>query len=360
MEWKFKSEQQVRKSVEKDLRRRLDDYVWQKLVEKSYVKQVLFLPPSSSDFSASYEILKETAKNLQDAFDAGRQQGVDPVVTEDNKNPLSDLLPHQVAPYIWGTRYAKEAANDPLVRRFREEYLSDGLLSWSEVDSWIKEYENREKDLPSDLATIVLPPGHVINEKGQIEPPLSQEECESLTVRGDKAMLLEYSIPGKNHVQISLVGAGGVLDRLRHISHSLAARYGWQEAQATVFVLTGAVPLVPPIKAWVNRKYVQWGGPPRSGARIHLDVDVTVGGEAVRAAYIEARRQVLDKRHMKPSTTRVATLVYFVESRPGMSWKDRWEEWNREYPAWSYKSEVSMRQVYHREKEKLEEISHAI
>lgn len=47
----------------------------------------------------------------------------------------------------------------------------------------------------------------------------------------------------------------GILERLRQISESLAAFYGWEAADATTYVLTGAVPRVPAIKGDVRLKF---------------------------------------------------------------------------------------------------------
>ena len=41
---------------------------------------------------------------------------------------------------------------------------------------------------------------------------------------------------------------GRVLEELRRLSERLAQRYAWDEAQATTFVLTDAVPLVSTVK----------------------------------------------------------------------------------------------------------------
>jgi len=59
--------------------------------------------------------------------------------------------------------------------------------------------------------------------------------------------LLAYGVPEDPWQRLVKITVGGALDRLRHVSEYLAKRYGWENAQATLFILTGASLPYPPL-----------------------------------------------------------------------------------------------------------------
>ncbi|HXH57706.1 hypothetical protein, partial [Iamia sp.] len=88
-------------------------------------------------------------------------------------------------------------------------------------------------------------------------------------------------------------------------------RYGWREAEATTFVLTGAVPMVPMIRTKI-------------GGRIALQVHPATPPAEVARAYAEARVTVLPGR-ARLISARVAAAVLVAHTTPGT-----WEARNRE------------------------------
>lgn len=75
----------------------------------------------------------------------------------------------------------------------------------------------------------------------------------AVTVIRGRASLLAIRIDGD--IVHRATRRKGILERLRQISESLAAFYGWEAADATTYVLTGAVPRVPAIKGDVRLKF---------------------------------------------------------------------------------------------------------
>ena len=97
------------------------------------------------------------------------------------------------------------------------------------------------------------------------------------------------------------------LDRLRSLAGSLARRSGWQPAQAVVFVLTDATPLLPVLTVREHH-----GTGPR---RVTLEVDAEMPPEMVAAAFLSARRRMLGGKRVRSLTPRNARLVAFVAER---------------------------------------------
>jgi hypothetical protein len=128
----------------------------------------------------------------------------------------------------------------------------------------------------------------------------------------------------------------GVLERLRKLSERLSGEYGWQEAQATLFVLTGKVPFVDPIHVRLDMK----SGSLYLRQRIVLDVDPTVSPLEVTKHYRLIRGRVVDRRSGKLSEKHLRLATFDAERPKGESWAKKLVEWNRtERPEWGYSTD---------------------
>ncbi|SDT57785.1 hypothetical protein [Actinoplanes derwentensis] len=87
----------------------------------------------------------------------------------------------------------------------------------------------------------------------------------------------------------SVSSANGGLDRLGRLGKSLAASFGWQPAQATVFVLTGVPPLISSVRAIVPPVKVRHEAALDWSRRIVLDVDPAARSQEVVEAFESAR-----------------------------------------------------------------------
>ncbi len=135
---------------------------------------------------------------------------------------------------------------------------------------------------------------------------------------------------------------GGVLNRLRLLSEYLSDRIGWYKSQAIFFVLTGEVPIVPPISITIKNSIL--GPSLTSGpSRIMLTVDPYVTPFDLAAAYRKhiARfgRHTGKQRRRRPQTEKHITLAIFSVNRPeDETWEDRRLAWNKLYGerGWGY------------------------
>jgi len=157
-----------------------------------------------------------------------------------------------------------------------------------------------------------------------------------------------------------------LLERLRHLSEGLAQEYRWEPAQSTMFVLTGQVPAIPPLKVTGSLKSRSEILEDTTRVPIHIDATITitaspwVPARTVTRAYREAQTKILASDGGKPPSVKNLRLFRFVIGRiqslsepaaeaiasrgPGRARMPEGEElvgeWNETYPQWAYKTSV--------------------
>lgn len=157
-----------------------------------------------------------------------------------------------------------------------------------------------------------------------------------LTKRGGDTLAVPTRFKEPRRIPVQY---GSVLDDLRRVSTELAKSYPWSEADATWFVLTGKVPLVPALRIEFE------DGARRlpldhQHLRITLSAQPWVSGATVRRVY-EYFRQAVFKRGSRPLGLRSIALFDFIESRRDAEgqlprWRMMMKDWNRAHPEWSY------------------------
>jgi hypothetical protein len=174
------------------------------------------------------------------------------------------------------------------------------------------------------------------SQKGQ-RAPLSTLLPPSLTISAEDILdtsswqLLAYGVP---EVPVEIPGQleerkipsvdGGKLEQLRRLSVWLANQYGWTEAQATTFIVTGLPPLRLPITVRTEQKERLPGL-----SVIQLTVDPGVSPKEVADAYLEERKRLLGTRHRDLTEKHLALAVFVATQPPQRSWADRMVLWNK-------------------------------
>jgi hypothetical protein len=231
---------------------------------------------------------------------------------------------------------AREAAQEPEVLAFREDVLKGQLIDHAQIEQWITEQGEKDGTASSWLSELLIPEGTRTDFDGPaitFDPPLVIERLDPRQgdTFGVKSETLAYGAPGKAWTQRVLVHSGGVLDHLRHLGEDLERRYNWQPAQATVFVLTGKMPLIPTIRTTRSFR-----GPLSGTSRIVLDIDPTVTAQEVAEQYRQVRREMIRGR-ARPLSEKHSQLAFFSAGRPdGEPWVGRMAVWNDEHPEWRY------------------------
>lgn len=194
---------------------------------------------------------------------------------------------------IFSFLLAHEAGEQAEVKSFREDILGTRLLPLEHLPTWIEEQGERERT-------------------------------------GEPAQALEY-LGGSGWPLRRRAAQGGVLERLGLLSAKLAEIYGWEQAQASTFVLTG----LPPLISYVRTTMV--GGVPLSSTtRIVLEVNPGVTPRQLAGHYKRARARVISKSPDKVTDKR-AQLAVFVAGHTDGDWPDVMRLWNEKFPKWRYK-----------------------
>jgi hypothetical protein len=147
------------------------------------------------------------------------------------------------------------------------------------------------------------------------------------------------------------VRKGSILQRLRDIVTIRAREFGCKEAQATVFILTGEVPYVPPIAhscmVTKNRSGTSTGG------ELTITIREPISTQRLVDYYRRLRQVIWGKeRDSRPIEERDAEIVQFVlKNRHRLrrkSWYIIMKEWNKEYPDWAFDYEDHFRTTFKR------------
>ncbi len=347
---KEKTESQVKQDLKKRLGQPVSDVLWDRLVKDFYVNEVIQGERDITSLANKYREFDHLA--LAREMERKRSTQMGRVVKK---------LPPDSRTFLQGKMLSSKAAEDLLVKRFRTEYLPDGLLAREDVEPWIKEQvRNEGRMITYDEDNFITsrrredsgPGGISYSSQVEVKPPLPLSlSASSLEFR---ARVLNYRIPGASQsYSIRGIRKGGALANLRTVSKHLAHRYGWEEEQATVFVLTGEPVVMSPIVVTILAFDASADPGPSSNRRIVMDIDSEVAPEMVKRVYSTQRKSLRQKDRYRSLSERVAKLVSFVLDHPDDTWKERWTAWNHAYPQWKYETDASMAQIYRRAKKKL-------
>lgn len=224
--------------------------------------------------------------------------------------------------------FAFEAANDETVGSFRDEILDNSLLEWEDVEQWVVDHSVHDGP-PTEWVTLPIDPQGTVPLTPAGTPP-DEGDCvvdgHVMHYANRSTQLLVF--PGRNNrVQSCPVRAGGVLDWLRITSEHLSSRYGWKEADATGFVLSGTHPPLPSV-SWETLSPWPWWSARRS---INLRIAYWATPQDVAGIYRELRNQLLDG-DPKPralSQPRAALGVFAFQHRSGHTWDEVMALWNQ-------------------------------
>ena len=152
-----------------------------------------------------------------------------------------------------------------------------------------------------------------------------------------------------------------LLGQLRSLSERLAQEYRWEPAQSTMFVLTGEIPAVPPLKVGISWKSAEQLYPATTSVPMHIDATIIimaspwVSARTVISHYRKAQSKLLGGRAGKPPSKKHLRQFRFVLERiqslsepaaeaiasraPGHvkmpEGKVLLSEWKEAYPQWA-------------------------
>jgi hypothetical protein len=224
------------------------------------------------------------------------------------------------------------AAQDPEVVQFREAALGGTLLKWHEIPPWITKEQEKERALPSVfLSAVPLPVGNDwrVTHRGIVpDPPLVVGE--EHPAGSTRVELLTYATPESSWERVVPVGHGGVLASLHYLSTKLARQYHWQPPQATVFVLTGLIPVLPAIGvAWDSVHFQTQAGSVTALSRIVLTIDPTLSPKEVHSCFQSIRQRFLGAKWRDLNESQLKLARFALHCGDEETWPQRMDSWNR-------------------------------
>lgn len=281
---------------------KLSDREWEFLVDRAHVEELEMGQTEPVLVARIIEEMREVYPNPA----RGRRRPSEPPMTIQADAPIAELDPRAVAT---SKLVAITAEADPAVARFRAEILDGELIdqAGAAVAEWTDQASKDERACPM--------------------PAEDPERLLWLTAR-HPARPPSPAWPGR-------------LERLRLLGHELEDRFGWSAQAARLFVLTGAVPFIAPLRA----RFVQSMGLP-AVSRVVLTVDPTMSPVELANQWRRLRGKV---RSPKPISAKHLELAVWAADRgrrewlehdpedgPRPTWKDLMTTWNREHPEESY------------------------
>src|SRR5690348_6664762 len=200
----------------------------------------------------------------------------------DPRKTISERL--HAASVLW----AEQASREDAVAEFRRDILKGKLLDWDDLEKWLTA-RTKSDDAPAGSKT--------------------------RAAKESQTQALCYAIPSDRWERVLPITPNGVLDRLRAIVQQLTNHYRWQEAQATVFVLTGRVPSVPAAQAEIEREAVV------------LTVDPSLTPRQVADYYRRFRREFLGGNRIRALSVKHLQLAAFEIKNH--EWAKAMDAWNR-------------------------------
>ena len=223
--------------------------------------------------------------------------------------------------------FAMEATEDPGVAGFRAEVLGGRLIEPDQIESWVKDRAETDGQ-PTEWVTLPLNDDGTVPVAGDLQPPLETEAVVDSYIKRHAHRRYDFVrfVNPRSWVADQEVRAGGVLDWLRVLSNDLAKRFGWKEAEAVTFVLTGAVPRIYKASWTVHEPWSWW----RTRSVITLSLRYWVTPPEAAEIYRSVRNDVLrDDAKPRSITEARATLgVFAYQNRKGHTWADLMNMWN--------------------------------
>jgi len=301
--------------------------IWDYLLEEGFVDRVC-RAENKIDWLADRVVkVLQAAGRLPQIFDK-RSPTIDEAGKTQRQRPL-----------VLSVMMAQEAAKIPEVIEFRKNALRSKLLASDQVEDWIKLQASKEGGASHWIGSIPLPDDTHLRMDASaghfaIEPPL--------TVRGAfsaESRFLKYGLPNSEWTFCHPIRRGGVLERLREVSQDLAKRYDWQEAVATLFVLTGRTPLVSPLSYAVCPN-----GSPFKRRVITMEIDPILSPSEIARQYSKIRRAIMPNARTRDlSEKHLKLAAFFLEEARDDSWEQRLRSWNKSHPKWKYSHQSNFR-----------------
>lgn len=256
---------------------------------------------------------------------------------------------------IFSMALAQMVSQDRPVLWFRDRIMGGSLLTPERAEAFFKSpaaahisvdrFEENQVSPVHHTATALLvdaghePEGPYYVSEICVEPPgLTHRVKIRMYSEAYKELFLAHR--NSKHNTVARAHPFSPLGLLHDLSGALAARYAWEENEATRFVLTGLTPRVRPLTAQ-HAIHGDSEGDEFSYAFITLKVVPWLSGQAVKDAYISVQRDSILGHQSRRLSDKNLKLLRFVVERtdptgPKPKGKELVKEWDLENPQWAY------------------------
>ena len=331
----------LREKIEKELGRKMPDFVWLILKTENLpdVEHFLRHGKAAERKEAFFDLLNK-AQFYCKKWDSEEKKQPDVRLPEYKEMPAEEEIAsaeEKVAPppnkrfQALTDIVTTLANNDNEIISFRQEVLNGKPLKPEEVPEWIK--STAEKEGHTLTVTLNVPAGDNLGESlaeqaKQVASGFEQGKFAPGVGYGN--VYLSYVNPRSEWREVVPINKSGILGRLKKLAKKYEAF--WSEAQAVHFILTGkACPITP---ARVRFKLNSYGI-----HKVTLEVSPHLTGDNVRSLYIKGRQklfQVLktDRNSRRISEKHIQLAVFAVKENG--SWVYKMKKWNVKNPQWKY------------------------
>jgi hypothetical protein len=325
----------LRRSIEAGIERELSEEQWRE-VKLRFGSQVadgeLALPEVISEIRQTMSVWGTAPPDPLDEPDGPKMLIEDDVI---------GMPPGTAVDGTWlaiSKACALDAAQRDDVIEFRAEELDGQLMGFSDVHDWIESRNAAESPPTAYIEGLELDDDVTVkstsNGKLYLEPSLvvGPESARTFDLRW---RLLKYGVPDSDWSRVVATRRGGSLDTLKSISDELSSRYEWEEASATVFVLTGLTPVVirTRFKHAASQRFPVL-------QRVELTVDLAMSPKEVGDYYRDIRKRVTKGGRHRPMEEKALQLAVLKARENRNITPEVMQKWNGMFsetmPDWRY------------------------
>lgn len=334
-----KREDELKKRVEKTLKRKISDTVWQVLKDKEYIEEAL--EPAYED---GFNGLVKMAEIYMDAeLGKTKRQGM-----KRYRDAAPEFLPPHDDPVMMRALYfskylGRVASRDNIVLLMRERLLSGQKISRQEASRLLKSEAPRflrHSFFVSHGIPLIGHRSYYYNRKSKKQLSEYSESNSVLRIEwADKIhdivdvaeLQQELKVRGQEFYALGegkTVIPGSVFDEIREASNELAARYLWEEAGATALLLTDNPPLV----SQLLYRFVGNENEEYLNLRIELVIQPWISADTVRDAYRDIQKQLFGNRRKQVNMTTLQLFDFVQKKRhenPKLTWYQLQLDWNK-------------------------------
>lgn len=329
MSRKIRSESELRRQVQKILGFPVAEWAWKVAVLERAVSEVL------------------QGENTPEWLAQKLQQWMDVLELQTKATP-EFIIPNRRQRRGETTQVRREALSEALaaiarqseeVLSFRSKILRGRILQFQEIEKWIEEHR-QDATYPHALLIRIKRDSSLFHRSGR-----QSKGCLRLVgpdeIEGPAPVdSLFYAKPGSICADAVPVGRDGTLRIVQRISKTLAGRFLWQEAQATVFLLADLTPLIttqsiqfgpPPFMKVPDREHLL---PMSCLTRVIITIDPMKTPRELSQEYGRVRTQLLGRKPRSQSEKHLQLALFAVKHQPLD--KEAMAQWGTRFPKWKY------------------------